>query len=152
MTTIGWYYLHKNGSLIYKPSPDAITDIRDSDLALCAWPMDPGDRMGAWNIVVEGLALGANEDRVAELANKWQCGDDDAEHYAKILGVTIDRDGDAWCAKQPSFENLQVSDAGFGASKLRALSDLAKVMGLKGGKMWRATFADLCRAKSMVTS
>jgi uncharacterized protein YqjF (DUF2071 family) len=44
MSINGWYYLHQNGELIYKPSPDAIVDIRDSDLAVCSWPVDVSSR------------------------------------------------------------------------------------------------------------
>lgn len=145
MSRVGWYYLHENGSLIYKPEHDGTAaDIRDSDLALCMWPMDPDDRMGAWNIVVEGFALGANEARVLELAEKWGCRNADADNYADRLGVTLELDGNAWCAKLQDFQNLQESPAGFGESKLHALADLARNMGLQGGKMWRTTFADLC--------
>lgn len=141
----GWYYLHVNGELIYKPHDDAAMDIRDSDLARCMWPMDASDREGAWNILVEGLALGANPKRIAELADKWQCSDDDAEHYAKRLGIRIDLDGNMWCATGPNFTNLQESPAGFGETKLEAMAALAKDMKLPAGKMWRATFKDLLK-------
>lgn len=147
MSTIGWYYLHKNGSMIYKPSPDAIVDIRDSNLARCAWPMDQSNRAGAWDICVEGLALGADKSRVAELAEKWGCGNRDAENYAKYLGVSLSLDGDKWCATGPGFEGLQVSQAGFGGTALEALAALAKGMNLAGGTMWRATFRDLLNPK-----
>ena len=140
----GWYYLHTNGSLIYKRElGGTAADIRESDFARCMWPMDPGDRMGAWNILVEGLALGAKPERVAELAGKWGCDDADADTYADRLGVTMDLDGNAWCAKPQGFENLQDSCAGFGETKLAALADLAKGIGVDAGTMWRTTFADL---------
>lgn len=149
MSRIGWYYLHENGSLIYKPEHDGTAaDIRDSGLARCMWPMDPTDRMGAWNILVEGLALRANEARVIELAEKWGCDDADADVYADRLGVTLELDGNAWFAKLQNFQNLQESPVGFGESKLHALADLARDLGLRGGKMWRTTFADLCAGKA----
>ena len=34
---LGWYYLHVNKELIWKNDPDAIVDIRDSDLCHSAW-------------------------------------------------------------------------------------------------------------------
>lgn len=153
MSIIGWYYLHENGSLIYKPEHDGTAaDIRESDLARCMWPMDPSDRMGAWNILVEGLALGAKPERVRELADKWGCDDADADVYAGRLGIALAMDGSAWCATPAWFENLQESAAGFGDCKLTALADLAKNLGLQAGKMWRTTFADLVSTPARATA
>lgn len=144
MSIEGWYYLHTNGSLIYKPEHDgAAADIRDSDFARCMWPLDPADRMGAWNILVEGLALGADPERVAELAEKWHCNNVDADNYANRLGITLQLDGTAWCATGPGFQNLQEHPAGFGSTKLEAMAALAKALEIPAGKMWRSTFADV---------
>ena len=144
MSIEGWYYLHINGSLIYKRElGDTVADIRESDFARCIWPVDPSDREGAWNIVVEGLALGADKSSVDELAAKWGCNDDDAEHYARALLVTLQLDGNMWCATGPGFQNIQESPAGFGATKLEAIAELAKALKLKDGKMWRMTLRDL---------
>lgn len=142
----GWYYLHENGELIHKQDFDGVAaDIRESDFAKALWPIDTEDRAGAWRIVVESLSIGANKERVFELAEKWGCNDEDAQKYAEYLGVTLDMDGTAHCAKQPGFENLQESVAGFGDSYLEALADLCKNLGFKGGKMWTTTFKDLCK-------
>jgi hypothetical protein len=149
MSIIGWYYLHANGSLIYKPHVDAAADIRDSDLARCMWPMDPADRKGAWDICVEGLALGADSTRVAELATKWGCDDVDADRYASVVGIRVQLDGNQWCATGLNFINLQESPAGFGNTKLQAMAALAKSMKLGAGKMWRTTFADLLQMKQV---
>jgi hypothetical protein len=47
MSIIGWYYLHENGSLIYKREiGGTAADIRESDLARGLWPLDPQDRAG----------------------------------------------------------------------------------------------------------
>lgn len=146
MSTNGWYYLHQNGDLIYKPSPDAIVDIRDSDFAVCSWPLDVSSRKTAWDILVESLALGANKERVNELAGKWNCNDDDADKYAEVVGVTIELDGNAWCAHANNFVDLQESPAGFGDTKLEAMAALAGELGLSGGHMWRSTFSDLVEA------
>jgi hypothetical protein len=147
MSIQGWYYLHTNGELIYKPDHgETAADIRDSDFALCMWAMDPTDRMGAWNICIEGLALGAKHGRVMELAAKWGLSDADADVYADRAGITIQMDGNAWCATGPGFDNLQESPAGFGPSKLEAMADLAKAMGVQAGKMWRTTFVDMLKS------
>lgn len=147
MKIIGWYYLHANGSLIYKAHVDAAADIRDSDLARCMWPMDPTDRKGAWDICVEGLALGADPARVVELATKWGCDDVDADWYASVVGIRLQLDGSRWFAAGLNFIDLQQSPAGFGDTKLQAMAALAKDMKLSAGKMWRTTFADLLAQK-----
>lgn len=145
MSIKGWYYLHQNGDLIYKPSPDAIVDIRDSDFAVCSWPIDATDRKTAWEILVEAAALGARESRISELAEKWGCNDQDADMFASVVGVVLKVDGNQWCAHRFDFVNLQESFAGFGDSKLLAMADLAKHLGIRGGHMWRSTFSDLIK-------
>jgi len=145
MSIQGWYYLHTNGDLIFKPHPEAAVDIRDSDFARHLWPMDPDDREGAWKILVEAHALGANHARVDELAAKWGCNNADADNYAGRLGVTIQRDGDAWCATGPGFQDIQSSPVGFGGTKLEAMANLARALGMSSGKMWAPTFRDLLK-------
>lgn len=144
MSIIGWYYLHTNGDMIYKRElGDTAADIRESDLAVMLWPMDPEDRAGAWRILVEGLAAGANRERIAELAAKWGCDDADAQHYAQHIGCRLYRDGAAWCATRADFINLQESPAGGGETALEAFSELAKALGYRPQKMWGATFKSL---------
>lgn len=145
MSINGWYYLHQNNDLIYKPSPDAIADIRDSDFAVCSWPIDVTDRKSAWEILVEASALGANDSRINELAEKWNCNDQDADMFASVVGVEIEQDGNQWCAHRQDFINLQESPAGFGESKLLAMADLARHLGIRGGHMWRSSFSDLIK-------
>ncbi|MBS0056913.1 MULTISPECIES: hypothetical protein [Yersinia] len=148
MSIIGWYYLHVNGELIYKPDPDAIADIRDSDLALCAWAIDPHNRKSAWELLVEAMALGANQSRIDELADKWKCNDTDADKFAEVVGVEIAKDRNSWCAHRKDFVNLQESPAGFGDNKLKAMADLAKTLGITSGHIWRSTFSDLAAVSS----
>lgn len=144
MSIQGWYYLHTNGNLIYKSSPDSACDIRDSDFARSLWPMDTTDRAGAWNILVEASALGAEPSRIAELAEKWSCDDADASHYAAFLGLNLYLDGNAWCATLDDHVNLQESPTGFGKTALEAMAALCKELGYTGGTMWNKTFKDLC--------
>lgn len=144
MSIEGWYYLHENGSLIYKRElGGTAADIRESDMARGLWPFDPGDREGAWRICVEGLAGGATPERIKELATLWKCDDEDADSYAGRVGCNLYMDGNAWCATDMHFMDLQSSPAGFGGTKLEAMAALAKDMGFKPSKMWGATFADL---------
>ena len=146
MAIKGWYYLHTNGSLIYKRElGDQAADIRESDFATTMWAVDLTDREGAWSILVEALSLGANKERIEELADKWACNDVDAYHYAERIGVVLDMDGDACFAKLPNFINLDESPSGFGDTYLEAMAELCKALGYKGGKMWNTTFKDLCK-------
>lgn len=138
----GYYYLHENKELIYKNNPDAITDIRDSDLCKSAWAWD-GERPTAWQILVEALSLGARKERIKELAEKWKCDDKDAFNYAEYLGIDLGTDGSSMVAKRKDFVNLQESICGFGETYLEAIANLCKQHGFTGGKMWNLSFKDL---------
>ena len=153
MSIQGWYYLHTNGDLIYKRDLDGVvSDIRESDFARSMWPFDPTDREGAWRILVEASALGANPERIKTLAQKWGCDDTDALQYADRLNITLQMDGSAWCATPAWFLDLHQSPAGFGDTCLEALSALCNQLGFTGGKMWSSTFRDLCLGKQGVTA
>lgn len=145
MSITGWYYLHTNGSLIYKRDSDyAAADIRESPFARAMWPVDVADREGAWSILIEALSIGADKRRVLELAQHWKCDDSDADNYAAAIGLTIYKDGDAWCATSKEATNIQEYEAGFGQTKLEAVSDLCKRLGYGGGKLgWHASFKRL---------
>ena len=143
----GWYYLHINGDLIYKPdTPGIAADIRESNFCKAMWAFDTTKRADAWKILVEGLAIGADKSRVDELAKKWGCDNNDAQNYADLLDIGLQIDGDQWCATPSWFENLQESVAGFGDTCLEALADLCKGLGFKGGKMWAPTFESLLKS------
>lgn len=144
MSISGWYYLHENGDLIFKKDyPGVAADIRESDFAIGLWPVDSSDREGAWNILVEGLAAGANYGRIQELADKWKCTDTDAENYASRVGVILHIDGDQYCAKRFDFQNIQDSPVGFGNTALEAMAGLCKELGYRPAKMWGSSFKDL---------
>lgn len=145
---VGWHYLHQNGDLLFKLEiGGTAADIRESPLALAMWPIDPGDREGAWNVLVEALASGANETRIQELAARWRCSDEDAATYADRVGARVFRDGDAWCATRCDFVDLQASPAAFGATALHALAALCKLLGFRPAKTWNARFKDLLAEK-----
>ncbi len=140
----GWYYLHTNGSLLYKRElGDTAADIRESSFARGLWPMNPGDRENDWQILIEALSAGANSERIMELAAKWNCDDDDADVYAHHVGVLLKLDGGKWCATRGDFQDLQASPAGFGETKLEAMAELCSNLGYVPSKMWGAGFSDL---------
>lgn len=147
MNIEGWYYLHTTGNLIYKPSNDAASDIRESDFARAMWACVPSDRTAAWGILVEALSLGANGERVRGLAKGWGCDDRDAAEYANRIGLTLKMDGSQWCAHPANHINIQEGPAGFGPTALDAMADLCVALGFTGGKMgWHATFGQLVEA------
>ena len=149
MSIEGWYYLHTNGDLIYKPdSEGTAADIRDSDFARGLWPIDTTDRANAWQILVEAGASGANADRLTALANRWGCDDEDGKTYAEYVGADVRRDGNMWCATRKDFVNLQESPAGFGATIREAMSELAKTLGYRPAKMWGTSFDQLLKQKA----
>jgi|GEM_PF-1143354 len=151
MNITGWYYLHANGQLIYERElGDTAAEIRESEFARAMWPFDPSNREGAWTILIESLSLGADKARVFELAEKWECDDADAEAFANRMGITLAMDGDQVCASGPGFIDLAESDAGFGETKLEAMADLCKQLGLKPSKMWGATFSELLKKADAV--
>lgn len=145
----GYYYLHENGSLIYKRNLDngQAADFREGDLVRMFWKIDLKDRLDAWTILVEASALGANKTRINDLADLWHCDDADADNYGAAVGITFDMDGDAWCAKPLWFTDLQNDPAGFGATKLEAAADLCRKVGYRAQKTWGASFADLLKPK-----
>ena len=132
----GYYYLHENGSLIYKPGSESVMDIRDSDFARALWPMDPSNRAGAWAILVEGAAAGASIEDVRRLAERWGCDDKDGLVYANVVGVSV----------APLDGGFSAAAGGLraeGPSVLEALVGLARTLGYRPAKMWGQSFASL---------
>ena len=69
----GYYYLHKNKHIIFKPAIVANdpTYFR-SPFIIKVWKVDVLDRIIGWKIILESLALGANVEDVKELCIKWE--------------------------------------------------------------------------------
>ena len=139
------YYLHENGNLIYKAHAE-VCDLRDSDLVKMYWEFDETSRLCAWNMLVEALTIGANKKKIFELADKWNCNNEDAKKYADFLGIVLSKDGTAFQVNLTNFINIQESPVGFGDTYLEAFSELCKALGFKYTKLnWHATFEQLCK-------
>ena len=141
----GWYYLHQNGSLIYKSSTSTLLqDLRESSFVVGIWPAAPLHRENLWGILVEALAAGARDD-VYRLAADSGCTDDDAQIYADRVGLLLCRAGDEWCAM--SERNLKFrAPFGFGEHPVDAFAALARVLGYRPSKnFWTPTFKDLVK-------
>lgn len=133
MNENGYYYLHTNGDLIWKKfRPES------SDFVRRVWEFKP-DRARAWFIVIEALAMGANQKRIDELVEKWELTDEDARYFIKevvcndVEQFKLFRDGNQWCAAFYDFIDIEESQCGFGDTCLKALAELAKP-GLCKGK------------------
>lgn len=127
---ICYYYLHsETKNLIHKPKACVDTDPEyfNSPFVQKVWKIDTENRFDAWQLCVEALVLGANKERVFELKEKWGLTDEDAQEFVSRLPFTLEKDGDAFCVKDPEkFINLQESQVGFGDTALEALADFAK--------------------------
>lgn len=142
----GYYYLHENKSLVFKHKGYPIEDMRDSDLVKAIWTVDGSDRCNAWGILVEASCLGADKNRIKELADKWSCDNEDGKIYCKHIGVKLSLDGDSYCATKKDFTNLQECPAGFGENVIDALSDLCKELGYRHSKLnWHKKFTELVK-------
>lgn len=124
----GYYYLHTNGALIYKRfEPED-----DSPFVRRVWAFDTRNRAHAWLIVIEAKAMGADPERIEELAIKWGLTDEDAQEFVKnaihegVEQFKLFLDGDTWCAAFHDFANIQESQCGFGGTALEAFAELAK--------------------------
>jgi hypothetical protein len=95
----GYYYLHRAGALIYRRArPGVVSDFENSELVKCWWPVEPSNRMGAWKILIEATARGADAEAVARLARMWHCDDADAARYAMREGVELAQDAGEYIA------------------------------------------------------
>jgi len=83
MAVKGYYYLHTDGNLIFKPAAvlDGDPEYFNSDFVRRVWPVDAKNRLTAWRVIVEGLAMDADKARVMELAGKWKCDISDLADY-----------------------------------------------------------------------
>jgi hypothetical protein len=142
MTEKGYYYLHTNGDLIYKRYMDSeqVADFIESDFVKMFWDFDSEYRGDAWKILVCALALGANKKRIKELAEKWNCTNEDAKNFALFFKFNLYMDGNAYCANRSDFINIQESPCGFGDTAIEAIAELLKELDYKAQKMWGKSF------------
>jgi hypothetical protein len=85
------YYLHENGQLIHKP----ITAIIEGDLVRDwfwgpRWTINTENRGACWLLCIEAAALGANIDRIKDLADKWGLTFEDSINFLAWMGKPED--------------------------------------------------------------
>lgn len=135
-----YYYLHNNGSLLFKPHAEE-RDFLESDLVKSFWPVDLEDRANAWTILVEGAALGAHRGRVNSLANDWGCDNVDAAVFAAACDCVLIRRSEDYAVAPRGGPDI----GGTGPDALWALVDLAIRLGVRSTKdPLYIPFARLC--------
>lgn len=124
----GYYYLHTNSDLIYKPATviDSDPNYFDSPFVRKFWPITLSERGDAYTLLLDAQAMGAKQKRIQELKTKWDITEEDTQVYADRVGFKLFMDGDQWSATLPTFKNLQESPAGFGDTRWDALVALCK--------------------------
>ena len=82
---IAYYYLHTNGSLIYKPAiaVESDPDYFVSDFCKKVWRLNTENKRDAVAMLVEAKMLNANEKRIKELEEKWNVTDADYKRLEK---------------------------------------------------------------------
>ncbi len=87
MNNDGFYYLHTDGNLIFKPAI-VVSDPSyfDSPFVKKVWRLDTTDRLCAWRIVLEALSMGCKVNRAKELAIKWGLTFEDSIELLKRTG------------------------------------------------------------------
>lgn len=142
----GWYYLHSGGDIIWKGAAYVnAADLRGADFVVAFWPFREGDQEAGWTMLVEALAAGANDRRVAELAAAWGMDDASGAEYARRINVTLAREDDHWLAVPEATASqavaLSLSDlppavpVGRGPTVLAALAALATACGWRLARM-----------------
>ena len=83
----GYYYLHTNGSLVYKPAIVVENDecYFDSDFVKYHWSFDKDNRADAWKIILQALYFDASIPEIKELIKKWNITPDDFKFYLGYL-------------------------------------------------------------------
>lgn len=124
----GYYYLHTNGDLIYKPATvmDSDPSYFDSSFVKKVWPITLDERETAYTLLLDAEAMGARIERIHELKTKWNITEKDTQTFADRMGFLLSMDGKQWFARLPDFVNVQESPAGFGDTRWDALVELCK--------------------------
>ena len=87
MAKTGYYYLHTNGNLIYKSSfvVESDPEYFSSPFVKKYWKIKFSDRKDAWTLIIEALALGANINKIKELADKWHLDFNDSVEFVSRI-------------------------------------------------------------------
>jgi len=141
----GWFFLNKDGDLVYESYPEKASALREDESVKMLWSYDPDDRGKSWSILVEAVAAGANVTEIKELAKKWNFDDNDATIYGERVGCLLKMEGNQWCATRLDFSDMMESPIGFGDTVLEAMAELCKELGYQPCKTWGNSFENLLK-------
>jgi hypothetical protein len=140
MAISSWYALLKDGDLVHAiPAEDqtvaGVHDklVQDARVAHI-WPVDTGNRLLAWTTLVEAGAMGANKDRIFQLAALWECTNTDAKVYATRVGCVLFEEMGYYYATVKEFKDTATMSLNGKPSALEALISLARGLGLVPAK------------------
>lgn len=147
----GYVCMKQNGDLDYifksKISED---DLINHNSIKMYWEYSHEDIADSWDILIEAIAVEANEKEIKMLSNAWGLDDKEAQTYAKLRKIKLFKDGNQWCATKSNFKDLQSSPSGFGDTCLDAIGELCKNLGFKVSKSkGRVRFVDLLKDKNL---
>lgn len=140
--TIGWYYLTKQGDLIFTTQQQT-ESIQNDDNVIGLWYYN-GLKHVCWSILIEAAAAGAKAGRIEDLAVKWQLDDREALDYGMYLGLNCQEaeDGKKRVSKY-DFTTVQRDHYGEGRTYMGAFIDLCKKLGYSPSKTSEQTFQSL---------
>lgn len=123
---IGYYYLHTNGTLIYKPYIDdmQVNDFTESPFCKKYWTMYDNSRMTVWNILIDAAVNGASIQHILDKAEKFKCDNDDALIYADKSDISLSvhkYDLDVWTAEKHG-------KTGAGLTAIESIIDLKRAL------------------------
>lgn len=122
-----YYYLHVNHDLIHKSKHFNTSGFEESSFVVTWWLVDLNNRLDSYNMLIAAYILGAEEKRIFELAKKWGITNSDVPNYLERMGLKWEMDGSDYCVKIEDFEDLNVSQVGFGESLFEAVLQFFKV-------------------------
>lgn len=110
--SMGYYYLHTNGELIYKPygrEYNPIQDFEESPFVVAYWLINTNNRADAYNMLIRANMLEANHERIDELLTKWNMTNEDTKNYCKAFGIRWGQKGELFTASAEKPETKEES-------------------------------------------
>lgn len=126
----GYFYLHTNRELIYKPDIDGRLkeDLDSSDLVTAYWPVASDDRESLWTCLVEAAARGANPEKIEFMVKTHGMDSADAVMYAERIGFKLAGSDvrKLWAAFSSNFVDQRHSGIGLGETAFDAIVELCR--------------------------
>lgn len=124
----GFFYLHTNGELIYKPEATISRrqDLEESDFVVQYWPVASNHRTSLWTCLIEAAARGANQSCIDHMKKTHDITNEDAAGFARALDFKLVGNGRFFVAFNYNFIDQKHSAIGFGETAFDAIIDFQK--------------------------